>query len=662
MPFVSGILSASYRQDQDLKAAYDTQPFLFRPGPHDEIVSQIQDPEVVTFSISMWNEQLSLRVAEEVKSTYPNALIVFGGAQCPHNPEKYMLEHGFIDICVRAEGEEAFVEILRANLLDRDFSHVPNISFRNDGQIITNHNKSSYTKSLDIYPSPYLTGEFEYLLAEKNHNLQAIVETNRGCPFLCTFCYWGKGGSTTKYRFRGLETVFAEIEYLAKKGVAYIFNADSNFGMHKRDFEIALKLIDCKKKYGFPEKFRTCWGKNTSERIFKIASMLQYYNLDKGVTLARQSNSKEVLANIKRDNIKLESYSILEKKFNELQVPVYAELIIGLPGETVKSWIEGIEQMLEAGLNNQLFIYQAEVYPNTELANPSYQKLHKIKTKKIRLNEIHCSPRDESWVSEYQEIVVSNYSQTTDDWKTITAISTITMLLHSMKTGIYLLAFLRNYCDLNFGVILKRLMDAKTPVLRELVQSANAYADSLLSGTGRGIYNPNYSDVFLEIEEVQLIEILDKKEEFYNEIDLLFFSDVPKPLVDFWQDLLTFHRLSLPRYANEPDSVSHTFLTNAPEYCAKIFTSAPALPSLDGMTVHINRPGYENFQAFVREQIIWSRKSGTIMYKSDYEISILESARREFSIENIDNENEFKIDLLPSSRQKFGAFSAFRTD
>ena len=40
--------------------------------------------------------------------------------------------------------------------------------------------------------------------------------------------------------------------------------------MHRRDLEIAKKLVDAKKKTGYPDKFRTCWGKNTSEQIFKM--------------------------------------------------------------------------------------------------------------------------------------------------------------------------------------------------------------------------------------------------------------------------------------------------------------------------------------------------------------------------------------------------------
>ena len=86
--------------------------------------------------------------------------------------------------------------------------------------------------------------------------------------------------------------------------------------MHRRDIQIAEKLVETKLRTGYPDKFRTCWGKNISEQIFKIANLLHAHGLEKGITLARQTNSKAALENVKRDNIKLEAYSDLEKKFN----------------------------------------------------------------------------------------------------------------------------------------------------------------------------------------------------------------------------------------------------------------------------------------------------------------------------------------------------------
>ena len=65
--------------------------------------------------------------------------------------------------------------------------------------------------------------------------------------------------------------------------------------IYYQDQKIGGILIETKLKTGYPDKFRTCWGKNISEQIFKIANMLHTNGLEKGITLARQTNSLEAL-------------------------------------------------------------------------------------------------------------------------------------------------------------------------------------------------------------------------------------------------------------------------------------------------------------------------------------------------------------------------------
>ena len=160
---------------------------------------------------------------------------------------------------------------------------------------------------------------------------------------------------STKYRFHSLDRVKGILDWCGQHKIEYVFNADSNFGMHPRDYQIAEFLVEAKSRLGYPDKFRTCFGKNTDERIFKVAKLLHEHGLEKGITLARQSNDEEVLKNIKRQNIKLETYKSLQLMFNESGIPVYTELILGLPGETYESWLRGIDDILNSGIRNQLF-------------------------------------------------------------------------------------------------------------------------------------------------------------------------------------------------------------------------------------------------------------------------------------------------------------------
>src|SRR3989344_2775141 len=116
LPIVSGLLRAHAETFDLLKQSYEFMPFFFYRDIPQCILPHYDNPSVAAFSVSMWNEQLNLQIAEAVKRKFPDCLIVFGGPHVPHHPEEYFKEHSFVDVAVRGEGEESFSEILIRNL------------------------------------------------------------------------------------------------------------------------------------------------------------------------------------------------------------------------------------------------------------------------------------------------------------------------------------------------------------------------------------------------------------------------------------------------------------------------------------------------------------------------------------------------------------------
>jgi radical SAM superfamily enzyme YgiQ (UPF0313 family) len=673
LPLVSGILAANAKKNFILKKNFKFKPFIFKPDTSENIIKNYYDetPDIALFSISMWNEQLSLEVAEKLKKQF-NTFIIFGGPSCPHIPIEYFKKYKFIDVAVRAEGEDAFNAILTKYLSNNGYDGIPNVAYREkNGDCKINYQKVNFSKDLDVYPSPYLTGEFDYLFKKnEDHSYQVIIETNRGCPFLCTYCYWGKGGNTTKYRFHSLERVFAEIDWIAKNKIKYVFNADSNFGMHRRDIEIAKKLVDTKKKYKFPEKFRTCWGKNSSEQIFKVAELLNLHDLEKGITLARQTNSKKALKNVKRDNIKLEAYSDLEKKFNHLQIPVYAEMILGLPGETYKSWINGLSSLVDTSINNQIFVYQAEVYPNTEMNEKNYREKHGIKTKRISLNEIHCSPREQKWIKEYQEIVVATKTMTEKQWQKSNVFSVVMMVLHSFKTAFYLIYFLIDYYKIKsekfFNFFINNCNKKNTPFIYEnLILTVLNWTEDLLAGKGRGIFDDKYSDVYLDIEEVSYLKISENFDKFYSEIKLILKTFLGEKKFKkneiLIQEIIEYQKLRMSFYGQV--NRGFNFKYNIPEYFFKINSSKPVNIKKKNMKVFtVNIDNHESLQDFTKKKIIWARKSDKIKNDLDYEIDLLDKIKedklkllKQKNVSSIDK--NYKIPLF-DKQNKFKKFDS----
>ena len=637
LPFVSGILRAYAETDDGIRANYTFKPFLFCADRLENILAQYDEPPAIAaFSIAMWNEQLSLQVAREVKAQWPYCLIVFGGAQCPHDSRAYLERYSFIDVAVRAEGEDAFLEICRRFITrmherlvtSHDFHGIPNVTFRHGNKIFANPENIDFERDLDQYPSPYTSGVFNDMFGRHSeYEFQAIIETNRGCPFLCTFCYWGRGGTTRRYRYHSLERVREEIQWAARHDIRYLFNADSNFGMHKRDAEIVDMLVEAKGRYDRPEKFRTCWGKNTDDKIFLLAAKLHEHGMEKGITLARQSNSKPVLANIKRGNIKLSSYAALQRRFNDLDVPVYTEMILGLPGETYESWRDGIQQILEAGLKNQLFVYQCEVYPNTEMGDPEYQRKFGIETLRTELREIHGSVRQDGWIVEYQDIIIATNSMPNADWRRMTRLATMTMLLHSMKLGFYVLGWLSEQYGLPHIGLIEFLserhacLDAMPIIDREL-DYIEDYLDAMMAGAGRGCVLPGYLDIYWDIEEALFLRIAENLDGFYREFEGIVrqYLDSKDMAYDEREvsEIVRYQRLRIPSAATSAASTDE-FTLNVPEYFERLFSTRPISLTSEPQRLIAKPIDYQGDKArFAKETILWGRKSGTMLVKCEW--------------------------------------------
>ncbi len=388
LPLVSGILQAYAQTFPILNDAYEFQPFIFMRNTPQEMIKDVSEPFLMAFSVCIWNHQLSLAVAKLIKERYPSCIIVFGGPQITESDRSYC------DYIIKEEGEKKFVRLL-ADLLHEPFD-------------VSAHN-------LGNYPSPYTLGLYErYSKDYPDMKFQAIVETNRGCPFTCSFCFWGQGFEEKKVRHHDLYHVEEEAEWIGRNKIPYIFMADANFGMFERDQDVANIYAKVKEKYGYPEKIRVCYGKNKTENVYKTAKILHEAGLGKAVTLAKQSHSDVALEAIKRGNIKLTTYNELALRYHSDGIPTYTELILGLPGETLESFKKGVDEV--ASTPTQLFIYHCTLLPNTPMADPAYIEKWGIKTVRVPMTEIHGEIRRPEYVVEYEDIIVETSTMSKKEW------------------------------------------------------------------------------------------------------------------------------------------------------------------------------------------------------------------------------------------------------
>ena len=136
MPYSVGVLWSYANQFSSIKKAYKLKDIICIRDEPDTIVDSLESPDVVAFSVSVWNYEISLAVANKIKKQYPDCLIVLGGPHVPDKVGNFFIENSFIDILVHGEGEVIFREILekRAILLDKsDLKGIEGASFKIDG-------------------------------------------------------------------------------------------------------------------------------------------------------------------------------------------------------------------------------------------------------------------------------------------------------------------------------------------------------------------------------------------------------------------------------------------------------------------------------------------------------------------------------------------------
>ena len=184
LPYTAGVLAASAWTSEIVKEHYTFREFIFLREDVDRVIGRMESPCIAAFCNYCWNTEYNKLLASRIKEKWPDCVIVFGGHNVP-NDFSFLETCPYIDILCHGEGEDTIRQLMEAFALDSPLDQVENISFRsrNGGYVRT---ASSCPKSLSLYPSPYLGGWFDNMVAEHPEiTFNAILETSRGCPNKC---------------------------------------------------------------------------------------------------------------------------------------------------------------------------------------------------------------------------------------------------------------------------------------------------------------------------------------------------------------------------------------------------------------------------------------------------------------------------------------------
>ena len=379
MPLNIGLL-ASYLYTKFGKDKLDIRLFKYP----EKLIEAIKKEKLDMLGASMytWNTNLACYICEMAKKLYPDLLIVHGGSNVPLDEENqylYLEKRPFVDFCVVNEGELT-MEYFLNKYFEKGRKVFEEIL---DGIIYLDRRTSNpklvigpYTKRIEdvnIIPSPYVTGLLDEFFDGK---LAPMIETTRGCPFTCNYCNIS-ASIFTKIKNFSEDYIKEELEYIAKRvketgGGSSLIISDSNFGMYNHDEASAKKIAEIKQRQQWPQSVIVTTGKNRIDRILATVESLADVLLP---TMSVQSMNDETLKEIKRSNIRLDVYIQLAKMAEKRGLMSYAELIIPLPKETIDTYWEGIQKILNAGAK-KVISYTLQLNNGTEYTSSKYQQEH----------------------------------------------------------------------------------------------------------------------------------------------------------------------------------------------------------------------------------------------------------------------------------------------
>jgi radical SAM superfamily enzyme YgiQ (UPF0313 family) len=360
-----------FREPQDLKTALDQAP-----------------PDVLGLSDYSWNSLLSLSFARYAKARDPKVLTLIGGPNFPldaGDQEAYLRGMPEIDVAVRGptyEGERAFL-----NLIQRYYDVGGSLEGLQEeavpGNLWINRRTGELTRGADVprirdldeIPSPYLAGLLDPFFSTGYFPLMQIA---RGCPFSCAFCN-SSAATNSRVHNHSLENVRADLLYIVERVRSEhpLCLADDNFGMYALDEEVADFIAYLQDHYGWPHYIRTTTGKNQVERIIRVIRKMRG---SLPMTAAVQSLSPEVLKNIKRTNISLDTYATIQQEVLRQGMQSYGELILCLPGETKASFMKSVSDLLDAGVK-RVSAHQLMLLHGAPLSTPQCRALYRFDTR-----------------------------------------------------------------------------------------------------------------------------------------------------------------------------------------------------------------------------------------------------------------------------------------
>jgi len=344
-------------------------------------------PTIVGLSNYCWNSELSRLVFRHAKKVNPGVVCVAGGPDFPTDHaecEAYLLKRPEIDFYVYFEGEFSFAALVKKIHRGDKIHQLKGAP--QDGAMSIHPETGNLVfgeplprlMNMDEIPSPYLTGLMDQWF---NGCYAPMIETARGCPFTCGYCFIGQSWFCPVGTF-SVQRMKDELTYIAQRMRKYpdvlLSICDSNFGMYERDEEIGKHIGKLQDEFGWPNSFDVTTGKANYDRILRMAAILKNKMY---VICSVQSLNPKTLEVIKRRNPSMDEYQRINAEIKKRGMVSSTEAIVPLPEETRESFFKGLRMVSNIIGVDRVIPYTTMLLRGTCLASKEYREKYQMQTK-----------------------------------------------------------------------------------------------------------------------------------------------------------------------------------------------------------------------------------------------------------------------------------------
>ncbi|MDM8515174.1 B12-binding domain-containing radical SAM protein [Desulfobacterales bacterium HSG16] len=276
------------------------------------IISHIVDekPDIVGFTVYNWNLDRSLHIAGEIKNKL-DVRIIFGGPEITADNPAIKSEN--IDFAVFGEGEALFVRLIE------------NLSLFEEKQ-----GTESCASLFKTAKSPYLSN----LLDPHIENMM-LLETQRGCPYRCGYCYYNKARSSVVAVDD--ELVIDAVRWAVELDIAEVFLLDPSLNARPglKSFVDKIAKINKNRKISFLSEIRAEGIDKSLAESFADAGFAEF-------EIGLQSTNPKALKIMNRPT-DTDRFLKGVKNLQEVGIRAKVDLIIGLPGDDIDGFKKSVD-------------------------------------------------------------------------------------------------------------------------------------------------------------------------------------------------------------------------------------------------------------------------------------------------------------------------------